>query len=471
MPALQVDSVKRLDGLPALKKICDRLGLIQLVNDHVPVANQALLSHGEAFLALVLNKLHAPTPLYHVQEWAQEIACERLLGVKPETLNDDRLGRMLEAVAENIEPLKAAICYAAIDAFGLDVGRLHWDLTSLSFFGAYEDQDEEFAELHFGNSSSKDGKNKLQYRVAHLVCGDGAVGGLIHQTFSGNESDQNSIETQFPLLRELARRYGTTPRVVGDSKLVSHEVMVKFEESGLEFLSPEPSSKELKELYRRFGKDPTANWVELDYVSESASQKRGEIPVYKGLELEFEYELVEQKGQVYRKGAPVQQAPKPQGGRPPKAKRVYKFRRILIFSSTNQMAQRKNRERYFSRLENSFEQLNEKFRTPWWINKTRQRAQQAVNKLLKSSKLGHLYRCELTRNPDDYWELEWTFDEVAHSDLESLDGFYSLATNIPKEAENLSKTFRDYKKQIDSERRFADWKGPLHVCSVFFEEQ
>jgi hypothetical protein len=53
-------------------------------------------------------------------------------------LNDDRLGRGLEALAVYAEPLRGALAARAIERFGIDAGRLHADLTTLRVAGAYE---------------------------------------------------------------------------------------------------------------------------------------------------------------------------------------------------------------------------------------------------------------------------------------------------------------------------------------------
>jgi len=141
----------------------------------------------------------------------------------------------------------------------------------------------------------------------------------------------------------------------------------------------------------------------------------------------------------------------------------------IVFSNPNRVAQQKNRERQCSRLEDKLKELNEKFQTNWWKNKPLGRAQKAVDKELGTSKISGLYRCELTKIESGGWSLRWSIDPTAWADAERTDGLYTLATNIPQEEATTNAVFLDYKRQIDAERRFSDWKSPLQVRPFFLK--
>jgi hypothetical protein len=117
-----------------------RLGLVEAVDRAAPMRGRALLSHGEVIAALVANRLSAPSPLYDVAGWASSAATAELFAVPAGLLNDDRLGRALEALAPVAEDVRAALCLAAVRRFDVvDATRLHLDLTTVRFAGAYED--------------------------------------------------------------------------------------------------------------------------------------------------------------------------------------------------------------------------------------------------------------------------------------------------------------------------------------------
>ena len=59
---------------------------------------------GEVVAALVANRLTAPRPLYDVAGWANAYATNEWLGTPGALLNDDRLGRALDAVENAVDP-------------------------------------------------------------------------------------------------------------------------------------------------------------------------------------------------------------------------------------------------------------------------------------------------------------------------------------------------------------------------------
>ncbi|MFJ4685786.1 hypothetical protein [Streptomyces sp. NPDC088789] len=56
---------------------------------------------------------------------------EEVLGIEAGLLNDDRVARALDAIAPKLEQLAGTVGARAISEFGIDVSRLHWDMTSM----------------------------------------------------------------------------------------------------------------------------------------------------------------------------------------------------------------------------------------------------------------------------------------------------------------------------------------------------
>lgn len=456
-----VDVVKRVGALPVIKRCCERLGLVPIVNEHLPLAPQAPVGRGETLAALIINKLTAPHPLYRVTEWAERWGAEPVLGIHPSQLTDDRIGRLLDELAEQVEPLKAAICLAAIEAFGLEVGRFHWDLTTLHFEGDYDGQHPLWPLLTYGYDPRGSGEHK-QVRVANLVLGDGAVGGLLHKTYPGNRSDVDTVSDYIALFCQIRDRYGKQPRLIGDSKLLSKAGMVKLEEAGLQWLCPEPHTSVLDQMYLEL---PPEKWVPLDYVSrrEALLPAEGRTQ-YRGQEVSFEVT-------VKTETTGTKPPPSPRSsGRRGKPTRTCCFRRLFIFSTEELKAQRTNRERQRTRLETKLGEQAGKFQSRFWRRQPLERAQRAVERIMDSSTAGRLYRYHLERHPEDLgWSLRWDLDVAALEAAERLDGYYTLVTNIPLANADLGALFRDYKAQYAVERRFADWKGALKVRPMFLK--
>src|SRR5258708_12433944 len=87
---------------------------------------------------MIASGLWAPSPRYGIAGWASSAALAEVFGTPAMLLNDDRLGRALEAFAPQAEAIRGAVALAAIERFGVEAGRLHLDLTALKVCGAPE---------------------------------------------------------------------------------------------------------------------------------------------------------------------------------------------------------------------------------------------------------------------------------------------------------------------------------------------
>jgi hypothetical protein len=76
------------------------------------------------------TSLHQTRNTSHVQAWARDWAVGEALGVEPGLLNDDRIGRALDAIAPHLDQIAGSVGVAAIAAFGIDVTRMHWDMSA-----------------------------------------------------------------------------------------------------------------------------------------------------------------------------------------------------------------------------------------------------------------------------------------------------------------------------------------------------
>src|SRR6266571_6803481 len=85
-----------------------------IVDEVIPRRGRALAGHGEVVAVLAASRLCSPAPLYDIAGWASSAAVAELLGVPAALLNDDRLGRSLEALAEVAEDVRGKLLLAAV---------------------------------------------------------------------------------------------------------------------------------------------------------------------------------------------------------------------------------------------------------------------------------------------------------------------------------------------------------------------
>lgn len=174
---------KVLGSLSVIARFCERLDVRGIVDRACPVRDVAIATHGQVIEALIANRLTSPRPLVHVHRWAAEWAAEEVFGVEPLALNDDRIGRALDTIAPELAGIVGSVGARAIGEFGIDVARLHWDMTSMSLCGDYDTLEEGFAAPGYGHPKDRRADLK-QIQTGMAVTGDGGIP-IFHRAFDG----------------------------------------------------------------------------------------------------------------------------------------------------------------------------------------------------------------------------------------------------------------------------------------------
>jgi transposase len=225
---------KLLGALPVVAGFCSRLKIRDVVDDACPVRDLAELTHRQVIEAMAASRLTSPSPLAHVQSRAREWAVGEALGVEPGLLNDDRIGRALDAVAPHLDQIAGSAGVAAIQAFGIDVTRLHWDMTPVSVHGAYAQSEEGFAAPGFGHPKGRRADLK-QVQTGIAVSGDGGIP-VFHRALDGGAGEISQAIPVMKALQEMATERRLL--IVGDSKLVSYANLAAMDAGGVTFVAP-----------------------------------------------------------------------------------------------------------------------------------------------------------------------------------------------------------------------------------------
>ena len=211
---------RQMGALPLIYPILSGLEVRQTTNRLV--ASEADIDLGRVVELLVLNRLLAPQPLYHVQDWLAETVLPEGLGIQPQQAYENRLGRALDRLYPHLGELWACLVSSAIQIYELELNVLHLDITSIYFEGEYANS--ELAAYGYSRDHRSDTKQvNLEVDVSH----DGYVPVLYH-TLAGNTADitrplPHLCALQHFLSRpELADR-GLRPVLVSDGKMVTAE--------------------------------------------------------------------------------------------------------------------------------------------------------------------------------------------------------------------------------------------------------
>jgi hypothetical protein len=119
---------RQLGALPVLCRVLEILQVRQIINRHCPTA--AEIDYGAVAVVLIINRLMAPRPLYKVADWIGKTVLVTVLGVPAAKFNDDRLERMLDAIAEHGRDIWLDIVDQALLYFDIDLRFLFPGLTA-----------------------------------------------------------------------------------------------------------------------------------------------------------------------------------------------------------------------------------------------------------------------------------------------------------------------------------------------------
>lgn len=143
---------------------------------------------------------------------------EEVFGINPALLNDDRIGRALDAIAPELDHIVGSVGAQATSMFGLDTSRLHWDMTSISLYGSYDQIDADHSAPKFGHP--KDCRPDLKQIQAGLaVTSDGGIP-VFYRAYDGGAGEIAQVVGTTTALQKIARRRDFL--LIGDSKLVSY---------------------------------------------------------------------------------------------------------------------------------------------------------------------------------------------------------------------------------------------------------
>lgn len=223
--------VKDIDHLGIVAGMIDQMGWVDAVNEIVGVHSLEQVSTGQVLKAMILNGLGlVAAPLYLFGQFFEGKATEHLLGegVKPEHLNDDRLGRALDKIySVGVTQLFTTLAMKAVEQFGIAMKSIHLDSSSFHVDGEYLSEsssdstttsseletagdstshqelcDEQPKPITITHGYSRDHRPDLKQFIVDTICtADGDVP-LFLRVADGNEDDKTTFAKLFEQFRE-----------------------------------------------------------------------------------------------------------------------------------------------------------------------------------------------------------------------------------------------------------------------------
>lgn len=427
---------KRLGSLPVIADFSRRMDIAGIIDRLCPIRDLAYVTHGQVIEVLIANRLTSPAAMVRIADWAGSWAVPEVFGVPAEVLDDDRLGRALDAVAEQSEQIIGSVGAAAIEVFGIDVTRLHWDMTSISLYGSYEDSDPAYPAPAYGHP--KDRRTDLkQIQAGIAVSADGGIP-VWHRAYDGGAGEVAQVVDAMSRLKTLAGPRGFL--LVGDSKLISYGNVTAMIDGEVTFIAPLAAARVPAGLFA--GLDPAAAEV-VDYIAERDDNK----PFW------------DRCG--YRVTEDMMSLPGPRKKDP-----VHRLRRILVHSTANQEAAGKARRRQLDAARTDLDTLVRTAGTRYHPDIEAVAAKAA--EITRRRRITPYLQTTVTTGADGKPVFSWSFDQTAIAAEATTDGWYALLTNLAADID-AGEVLHRYKGQPTVERRYGTIKGPLAVAPIFLQ--
>jgi uncharacterized protein DUF4277/DDE family transposase len=408
-----------------------RLGVAETVDQVIPRRGRALAGHGEITAVLAASRLCSPAPLYDIAGWASSAAVAELLGVPAALLNDDRLGRSLEALAPAAEDIRGRLLLtAAGESAVADASRLHLDLTAVRFTGGYPGS----ALVEKGWAADRTIGRQVKAVQASTPSGVGLY-------FRARKGSAGEPPVFMATIEALAGLLPPGLVIVADSGLGYTENLCQADAKNVKFVVPLRADTGWAARFTAETGGGLAALASLDYVS----YRERNLPAsrrtqWKGLLAPF----------------PVTDGNQAR----------HELRAAYIWSSEEAASVAAARERALAGAEAALTRVGNGLGGRYY--KTRKHVDARVAQIL-TRPVKDLITVATGTRAGKPW-ITWARDQDAIAAASRLDGLYALATNLPDpggEPLTALDVLKTYNDQWVVEQRHRDLKQTLKVRPVF----
>jgi transposase len=464
------DETLAFGPLALIAPLLERLDIAPIIDRHLPPDPQLAFSHGRILSLLLAARLCQPTALINIPNWAQHTGADVLWDIPADSLNDDRLGRALDAFFTQRHSILTAVAAQTIHLAELSLDRLHFDPTHLSFYGAYESSQPRPLTTPWPPSAASDGIPPAHITHGHgddakliqvgLTCVVDELGAvpILGQCLDGNRNGHTAIAQQCDwLLQENILQPGAL--MVSDRGTFSVEHVARLHRHGCHVLCSVPW-QDYRSLYDTHA--ARLNWQRASYLSLEQQRRRDT-----GSSLPQEYYDVA----VVRHTLTD-----------PQTRQPIPCRVLFVYSSADEAICRQTRERDIVRLREGLEAVAATV-ARGHPQTTQASIARRVTRLFGNRAAAQFFRWEMVpltaeeqaalpapsrgcRRPS--YRFRYEFDAAAAEDATCYDGLMALLTTASQQQSG-DTLFTQFKQQNYVELGHHQWKTPLAVRPVFLK--
>ena len=448
------------------------MNVAEIIDQHLPADRQAEFDYGTILSVLIAARMFSPLGLVNVTKWAEESGAELLWNIPAEKLNDDRLGKALDAFFTQRHSILASFALHVSEELGVPLAEVHYDPTHILFHGAYE-QSEPRDELPVDETIPSD----QELPAAHITKGrrmeDAAHGGrMVHaglythvdefgplpiygHTVSGNQNGSTAVAEQFALILKQLKPPELT--MISDRGTYSIRHLARMKNEGFDALCSAPWG-DFRPLYDEHRKQ--LKWNRASYLSieQQRRRKQGDLP-------HEHYELAVLRHRLTD----------------PETKQDFPVRVIFVFSTADQKVTRKQRTSQIEKIRSELAKIKKSVASG---NRNTDPASitRRVERVFGKKQAAKYFSYEmipLTKRQQaalpapgrgrtrPTHRFEFQFDKKLPKQDEKYDGLNVLVTTaMQRSADAL---FTKFKQQTYAEHANHIFKGPLSVRPVFLQ--
>lgn len=204
-PTHQSVDIAAFGDVVALFDMAEQIGLVPLINRHVPKRRRQGLTSGQYLLLAAINRGAHPTSKARFADWYRQTALPKLIPATARQLSSQSFWNHMDYFQEqHIEAIQRELSQKLIQHFGLSLRTLTYDGTN--FFTYINTRNP--AELPKRGRNKQKRNDLRQVSLGMLVSTDFHVP-LFHKVYEGNVNDSTIFKT---VTEELTQRYAELAR-------------------------------------------------------------------------------------------------------------------------------------------------------------------------------------------------------------------------------------------------------------------
>ncbi|GAH68597.1 unnamed protein product, partial [marine sediment metagenome] len=189
-----------------------------------------------------------------------------LNNMDPEILNDDRVGRSLDALFDaDRASLLTNLVLKIVDEFKVELSQLHNDSTTVTVYGQYKKGNSKRngkTSISLLRGHNKDYRQDLKQLLFTLtVSRDGAVP-IHYKSYDGNITDDRTHIQTWEALRRIT--LASDFIYVADAKLATREQMTYITKEGGRFISVLPETRKECGQFKSWIRSSNVEWQKLE---------------------------------------------------------------------------------------------------------------------------------------------------------------------------------------------------------------